>query len=250
MVPMASKPSKRKKPDKYDYQLKERFKIESEVFDRNALIDLTKLMKKKIIQNVDYPISTGKEANVFRATTPDGAFVAVKIYKIETAPFFRKESYLEADPRFQRIKHNDNDIVRAFARKEFKNLEICEKAKVNTPKPYYLLGRVLVMEFLGEGELPYPTLEMMGPIHGEKDLDSILEDIRKMYKAGLVHADLSEYNILIGQVPLLIDFGQGVITRHPNAEKFLERDISIVLKYFGRRGIKRDFAEVMKIIRG
>ena len=115
-----------KKPLKEDYQLKERFKTESEVFDREALLDLSKMLKKGILQTVDYPISTGKEANVFRASTPDGKYVAVKIYKNETAPFFRKMDYLEGDPRFERIKHNDRDIVRAFARKEFKNLEICD----------------------------------------------------------------------------------------------------------------------------
>jgi RIO kinase 1 len=246
---MARRVSRRKKPLKEDYQLKERFKIESEVFEKSILLDLSKLINKGILQTVDYPISTGKEANVFRATTPDKGFVAVKIYKTDTAPFFRKDLYLQADPRFSRIKFSDKESVKAFARKEFKNLEICQKAGVHSPKPYYIINRILVMQFLGEGELPYPTMIMVGPLHGEKDLDSILEDIRKMYLAGLVHADLSEYNILMGDVAYLIDFGQGVITRHPNAEKFLERDVSIILKYFGKYGIKRDFDQVMKWIR-
>ncbi|MFH0737673.1 MAG: serine protein kinase RIO [Candidatus Micrarchaeota archaeon] len=247
---MARSVTKRKKPLKEDYQLKERFKIESEVFDRKTLLVLSRLMKKGVLQTVDYPVSTGKEANLFRATTPEGTYVAVKIYKMETAPFFRKELYLEADPRFEKIKHGPEDIVRAFARKEFKNLEICERAGVHAPKPLFLIDHVVVMDFLGEGELPYPTMDMVGPLHGEKDLDSILEDLRKMYKAGLVHADLSEYNIMMGDVPYLIDFGQGVITRHPNAERFLERDVGIILKYFRKRGFARDIDAVLKIIRG
>jgi RIO kinase 1 len=239
-----------KKQLKEDYQLKERFKTESEVFDREALLDLSKLMKKGILRCVDYPISTGKEANVFRATTPDGTYVAVKIYKNETAPFFRKIEYLEGDPRFERIKRNDRDIVRAFARKEFKNLEICQKLGIHAPRPFYLINRVLVMSFLGEGELPYPTMNMVGPLHGEKDLDSILEAVKMMYKASLVHADLSEYNIMIGDVPYLIDFGQGVILRHPHAERFLERDVSIILKYFRKHGITRGLEETLRWIRG
>ncbi len=240
-----------KKPLKEDYQLKERFKIESEVFDRKTLIILSRLMKKGILSSVDYPVSTGKEANIFRASVPGGGYVAVKIYKIETAPFFRKEEYLDGDPRFERIKKGDEDIVKAFARKEFKNLEICEKAQVHAPRPYYLLGHVLVMSFLGEGELPYPTMNMVGPLHGEKDLDSILDDMRKMYGAGLVPADLSEYNIMMGDVPYLIDFGQGVITRHPRADKFLERDVSIILRYFEKKGIApRDLGETLAWIKG
>ncbi len=239
-----------KKPLKEDYQLKERFKTESEVFDREALLDLSALLKKGVIQTVDYPVSTGKEANVFRATNPGGGHVAVKIYKNETAPFFRKMEYLEGDPRFERIKRNDRDIVRAFARKEFKNLEVCERAGVHSPRPHILRNRVLVMDFLGEGELPYPTMNMVGPLHGEADLDSILADVRRMYRAGLVHADLSEYNVLMGDVPYLIDFGQGVVLRHPRAERFLERDVSIILKYFSRNGIGRDLGETLAWVRG
>ncbi|MEW6036443.1 MAG: serine protein kinase RIO [Candidatus Micrarchaeota archaeon] len=239
-----------KKPLKEDYQLKERFKTESEVFDREALLDLSKMLKKGVLQTVDYPVSTGKEANVFRASTPEGRYVAVKIYKNETAPFFRKMDYLEGDPRFERIKHNDRDIVRAFARKEFKNLEICEKIGVHSPRPFHLINRVLVMSFLGEGDLPYPTMNMVGPLHGEKDLDSILDDMRKMYKAGLVHADMSEYNIMMGDVPYIIDFGQGVVTKHPRAERFLDRDVNIILKYFGKKGIVKDPAKVLAWIRG
>lgn len=247
---MARSVSKRKKPSKDDYQLKERFKTESEVFDRSTLLILSKLLKKEIISSIDYPISTGKEANVFRGVASSGGYVAIKIYKMETAPFFRKEEYLDGDPRFEHIKHKDKNIVLAFARKEFKNLEICKEAGVHAPKPHFLLGNVLVMGFLGEGDLPYPTMNMVGPLHGEKDLDSVLEDIRKMYKAGLVHADLSEYNIMMGDVPYLIDFGQGVVLRHPRAERFLERDVAIVLKYFAKFGFKRELDKTLEWIRG
>jgi RIO kinase 1 len=246
---MAKKVSKRKKPPKEEYQLKERYKIESEVFDRRTLLDLVKIMRKGILKTVDYPISTGKEANVFRATAKDGSHLAVKIYKIETGHFFRRQSYLEGDPRFTKIKHTDKEIVKAFARKEYKNLEICTRAKVHAPKPYYLLDNLVVMEFLGEEGLPYPTMEMVGPLHGEQDLDSILEDIRKMHRAGLVHADLSEYNIMLGPVPYLIDFGQGVVKGHPNAEIFLERDVKIILKYFRKHGITRDTKKTLEWIR-
>jgi serine/threonine-protein kinase RIO1 len=70
-----------------------------------------------------------------------------------------------------------------------------------------------------------------------------------MYRAGLVHADLSEYNIMIGPQPFIIDMGQGVITRHPSAERFLERDVSIILKYFAKFGIKKDLEKTLEWIR-
>ncbi len=245
---MARRVSKRKAPPKDEYLLKERRKIESYVFDRRVLLLLSRILKKGILKSVDYPVSTGKEANVFRATTPDGNFLAVKIYKIETAGFLKKMSYLEGDPRFKSIKHKDREIVKLFARKEFKNLQICERAKVHAPLPIFLSENIVVMSFIGEKGIPYATMDMVEP-KSEKDLDSILEDIKKMYKAGLVHADMSEYNIMLAKVPYIIDFGQGVVLGHPNAEKFLERDVRNILRYFEKLGIKRDFEKTLKWIK-
>lgn len=245
---MARKTSKRKAPLKEDYQLKSRRKLESYVFDKRTLLLLSRLINKGILQSLDYPISTGKEANVFRASTPDGGYLAVKIYKIKTAGFSKKMAYLEADPRFKSIRHKDSEVVKLFARKEFKNLQICERAKVHAPKPIYLTEDIVIMEFLGEKGLPYATMDMIGP-RNEKDLDSILKDMKKMYKARLVHADISEYNIMLGKVPYLIDFGQGVILEHPNADKFLERDVGNILNYFAKFGIKKDFEKTLEWIK-
>lgn len=241
---MSSHISKRKKPSREDFVLKEERKLESEVFDRNTLRVLAKMVKKGIFATLDFPINTGKEANVFRATTSDGTYIAVKIYKMETAPFFRKIEYLEGDPRFARIKKGDRNIVLAFARKEFKNLKICEEAGVHSPRPIYMDKNVLVMSFIGENGLPYVTMNLSQDAN-ECDLDSLLNDVRKMYKAGLVHADISEYNVLMSDQPTLIDFGQGVILSHPKSKEFLERDICNILTFFGKLGIKRDFEKTV-----
>ncbi|MEK6981430.1 MAG: serine protein kinase RIO [Candidatus Micrarchaeota archaeon] len=240
------KPSKR--PSKEDFVLTEREKVENEVFDKETLKVLSRIIKKGLVSSVDYPISTGKEANVFRATTPSGEFIIVKVYKIDTSPFFRREEYLTGDPRFAKIKHNNKDIVFTFAKKEFKNLQICENAGVNAPRPIYMEKNVLLMSFLGVDGLPYPTLNQVGP-RSEKDLESVLKDIKKMYCAGLVHTDLSEYNLLLGDFPYLIDFGQGVITSTPNADKFLQRDVLNVLNYFRKAGYIRDFEKTLAFIK-
>lgn len=246
---MAKAPSKRKKPPREKHVLKEIKKIASDVFDRPTLLVLAKLLKKGIFASVDFPISTGKEANVFRATTKNGSHLAVKIYKIETALFSQRIKYLEGDPRFKKIKYNTAGLVYAFARKEFKNLKVCERARVHAPKPIYVLKNVVVMSFLGEGGLPYPTMDVVGP-RNEKDLDSVLKDMKKMYRVGLVHADISKYNLMLGNVPHLIDFGQGVITQHPHAEKFLERDLYNILHYFAKFGYKKDSKKVLRWIKG
>ena len=66
--------------------------------------------------------------------------------------------------------------------------------------------------------------------------------MRLLYKeANLVHADLSEYNILIDPndvTPILIDMGQSVTLEHPNAREFLNRDVQNILRFFSRYGIR------------
>ena len=246
---MARKVSKRKKPSKDDFLLKERFKVESEVFDRSTLLELSNLIGKGILGTIENPISTGKEANVFRATTPTGSYLAVKIYKMETTKFMRRKEYLEGDPRFKKFRRNEREFVYAFAQKEYKNLEICARAKVHAPKPLLQVKNILVMEFLGEDGLPYTPLNVLGP-ESRSQLKSILLDMRRMYRAGLVHADLSEYNILVGPKPYLIDFGQGVVLSHPNAEKYLERDVKHIVKYFARFGFEMDPEKARAYVKG
>ncbi|MEM4272181.1 MAG: serine protein kinase RIO [Candidatus Bilamarchaeaceae archaeon] len=246
---MARKVSKRKKPDREDFLLKERFKLESEVFDRQTLLTLSRLISKGIIKNMDYPVSTGKEANIFRATTPSGSFLAVKIYKIETTHFMNRKEYLIGDPRFRKFRRNEMGLVYAFVQKEFKNLQICEKAGIHAPKPLLQEKNVLVMEFLGEEGLPYTPLNVLGPESIEQ-LKSILADMRKMHEAGLVHADVSEYNVLVGPSPYLIDFGQGVVLSHPHAEKYLERDVRNIVNYFARFGFGIPIEKALKYVKG
>jgi RIO kinase 1 len=70
----------------------------------------------------------------------------------------------------------------------------------------------------------------------------IMRYITVMYrKAGLVHADLSAFNVLLHRkTPYLIDLGQGVVLEHPQALEFLKRDIYNMVQYFGRFGITQD----------
>ncbi|MBN2121927.1 serine protein kinase RIO [Candidatus Micrarchaeota archaeon] len=246
---MARKVSKRKRPSRDDFLFKERFKLESEVFDRSTLLTLSKLIGKGIFSTLDNPISTGKEANVFRASVESGGFLAVKIYKLETTRFMRRKEYLEGDQRFGKFRRTEREFVTAFAQKEYKNLQICEKVGVHAPRPLLQEKNVLVMEFLGEGGIPYTPLNELGP-ESVSQLEGILMDLRKLYKAGLVHADVSEYNVLVGRKPFLIDFGQGVLLSHPHSGDYLERDVGNIVKYFSKHGFGMDLGVALRYVKG
>ncbi|MEM3555239.1 MAG: serine protein kinase RIO [Candidatus Micrarchaeia archaeon] len=253
---MVRRLSKKKMPPREVKQLKERKKIESYVFDKYTLLVLWEMLNKKIIESLDYPVASGKEAVVFRATTGEKfegeeEYVAVKVYKIETSDFVRMQEYIRGDPRFFGVKNVKREIVYAWTKKEFRNLQICEEAGVPAPAPYIFRNNVLVMEFLGEEGIPDSLLVDVGSNNPEKDCDALLEYVKKLYKRRFVHADISEFNVLMHRdVPYLIDVGQGVLLDHPKAEEFLRRDVENILRYFRRYGIERDEGEVVEWVKG
>jgi len=81
-----------------------------EIFDRSTLLTLGKLISDRLIDTLDFPISTGKEANIFRAITPENKFVALKIYRTSTSTFKHVSKYIVGDPRFKLSNKNRREI--------------------------------------------------------------------------------------------------------------------------------------------
>jgi RIO kinase 1 len=211
-----------------------------QVFDVYTLNTLGKLISDKVIDIVDFPISTGKEGNVFRGVTPDKKFVALKIYRISTATFKHISQYIVGDPRFKSVRKTRKDIVFAWTKKEFKNLERLEEIGVSAPKAIVGINNVLVMSYIGYARRPAPLMKDVVLENPQEIFDTLIGFISKMYrKAELVHSDMSAFNILIHRrKPYLIDLGQGVLLEHPQAEEFLKRDIHNVVSYFKKYAIK------------
>ena len=217
-------------------------KTEDEVFDKSTLSSLEKLISNRVIDILNFPISTGKEGNVFRGETSDKKSVAVKIYRISTSTFKNMSGYIIGDPRFQSIHKNHRDIIFAWTKKEFKNLERLQKAGVRAPKPIISINNVLVMEYIGDEDRAALLLKDVTLKDPKYIFDTLIEFILKMYKkAKLVHGDLSAYNVLMHKnKPYIIDLGQGVLIEHPNSDDFLKRDIHNVVNYFKKFSIQAD----------
>ena len=107
------------------------------------------------------------------------------------------------------------------------------------------------MEFIGEKGLPAPTMQQYDPEKPEKTRKAILKAISTLYHdAHLVHADLSEYNIMLWKEPVIIDISQAVVRDHPHSEMFFERDIRNIVAFFDGFEIpKLDLAETISAIR-
>jgi RIO kinase 1 len=211
--------------------------VEEAVFDSRTLMDLYGLASKGVIDALGGSVSTGKEANIFRAVG-GGKELALKIYRISTSNFKAMQDYLHGDPRFGSVKGTKRAIVSAWTKKEFRNLTRAEAAGVRVPHPIAMRGNILVMELIGGADHASPQLKdvELASDEARRVFDRIVEFMSLLYhRAGLVHADLSEFNVLYDGEPVIIDMGQSVTLDHPMARKFLERDIFNLAHYFKKR---------------
>ncbi|WP_436931740.1 serine/threonine-protein kinase Rio1 [Halosimplex halobium] len=215
----------------------EQFKVEDSVFDDATFGALYKLVQDGHIVAFGGPISTGKEANVYTALGDEDTEVAVKVYRINASDFTDMRGYLDGDPRFQGIGSDKKKVVLAWVRKEFANLSRARQAGVLVPEPIAVERNVLVMEYLGTEEGRAKRLSEVNLENPETAYEVVAEYMRRLHDAGLVHGDLSEYNLVVhGDHIYVIDLGQAVTVHHPNAEEFLDRDCENVAAFFGRQG--------------
>ena len=226
----------------------EQFKVEGNVFDDATLAAIYKLVQDGHVEAFGGPISTGKEANVYEALGDDRE-VAIKVYRITTSNFRQMRDYLEGDPRFEGIGNDKKEVVLAWTRKEFANLKRARLAGVRVPEPIAVERNVLVMELVG---LVEDRARRLAEVHVENPqtaYEVVREYMRRLYSAGLVHGDLSEYNLIIHDGELVvIDMGQAVTVHHPNAGEFLERDCRNVATFFGRQGLDVTGEELLEFV--
>lgn len=212
-------------------------KVIEEVFDRATLWALNDLLSGDQLEYLNGVVSAGKEARVYWGVARDGTPRAVKIYFTASAEFKRRMRYIAGDRRFEKVPGSTRGMIKLWVQKEYKNLQLAEGAGIRVPKPYAFRENVLVMEYIGTppGHAPvFAEVEVT-----RSDYAWTMKAIRALYKkAGLVHADLSEFNIFKdGKVRVLFDMGSAVLTTHPESRELLMRDVSNIVRFFERRGI-------------
>jgi RIO kinase 2 len=204
------------------------------------------LVKANVLEAFGKSLGVGKEADVFDALTPEKKRVAVKFQRLGRISFRqtqRKRGYAKehAGWLFQ---------SRLAAEKEMRALRTLYPYDVAVPEPISQNRHVIVMgmiegtQLAGLRKIPRP----------ERILKEILRNVRKAYlKAGVIHGDLSEYNIIIrpDRHILIIDWPQYVTREHPNAEGLLARDVKNVLQYlYRKRMLKVKLDEALDYVTG
>jgi RIO kinase 2 len=139
-------------------------------------------------------------------------------------------------------------ISRLAATREYSGLEKLYPAGVSVPKPIAHNRHAIVMGVI-EGDSLADCHVLRRP---SRMLDEIIENVKKAYlKAGIIHADLSEYNVLVTPElkTLIIDWPQWISATHLNWRFYLERDLANILNYFDRKfGTKRELSKVFAYV--
>jgi RIO kinase 2 len=190
------------------------------------------LVKAEILEAFGKPLGVGKEADVYDALTPDNKRIAVKFHRLGRTSFRqtrRVRGYVAERHHVSWLYQS-----RLAAEKEYEALRLLYPHRVAVPKPIYQNRHAVAMGMIEGVELA-ECRELPNP---QETLQRVLRNIRRAYvKAGIIHADLSEYNVIVkpNMRILIIDWPQYVTREHPNAEELLKRDLRNLVHFFQRK---------------
>ena len=209
---------------------------------------LEALVRDGLVDKVMRPLKSGKEAAVY-VVLSEGEVRCAKVYKEANKRGFHKQAlYQEGrkvrNSRQARAMEKNSRFGRKQQEEVWQNAEVEALYKlsavgVRVPQPYNFVEGVLLMELVvDEQGAAAPRLndlvltrEQAIEYHGH-----LIKEVVKMLCVGIVHGDLSEFNILIDSTgPVIIDLPQAVdAAANNNAPSMLERDVNNLAAYFGQ----------------
>jgi len=193
------------------------------------MLALKALVDRNIITSLGRPLGVGKEADVYDALAPDGKRLVVKFFRIGRTSFRKYERHRTS------LVTAPSHLAASIksARMEYRALRMLHPAGIKVPKPVARNRHVIVTEFFQGIELAI-IQSLSRPI---EVLGEILRNAVRAWEVGVVHSDLSAYNILITpeEEILIIDWPQWVPPSHPMAREYLRRDLSNLIKFFRRK---------------
>ncbi len=209
---------------------------------------LEPLFDQGVIQDVVRPLMAGKEAQIYLVIS-NGRYAAAKCYKDSAHRSFKQRStYTEGrkvrGSREQRAIDRGSKFGREQLEDAWRTAEVdaiyrLHAADVRVPTPYHFLDGVLVMELVCDADgQPAPRLAdvSLPPERARALFHWLVREICKMLCAGIIHGDLSDFNVLLGaDGPVIIDFPQWSDPAHNrNGRKLLIRDVDNVTQFLGR----------------
>ena len=209
---------------------------------------LEPLVLDGLVDEVIRPLKSGKEAAVY-VVLSEGQVRCAKVYKEANKRGFHKQSLYQEGRKVRNSRHaramaKNSSFGRKQQEEVWQNAEVdalyrLATVGVRVPKPYNFVEGVLLMELVtDEHGSAAPRLNDLVLSHDQAlEYHGILiSEVVKMLCAGIVHGDLSEFNVLVdADGPVIIDLPQAVdAAANNNASIMLERDVNNMTAYFGR----------------
>jgi len=226
-----------------------------------------------LITDVLALVKGGKEASVYRCAahqTLNQEWVAAKVYRPRkfrnlrndaiyregrTAVGFDGKEINAKDWRTLKAMNKGSGYGQTLSHTswlmyEHKTLQTLYDAGAAVPEPIAVAENAILMRYLGDENLPAPTLNEVQLHESEVQplFKEVMRNIDLMLQQGFVHGDLSAYNMLYWQGNItLIDFPQVAdIESNRHARTILERDIQRVCEYFGNLGLQVDAEQIVE----
>ncbi|MEH0167703.1 PA4780 family RIO1-like protein kinase [Paucibacter sp. JuS9] len=209
---------------------------------------LQALMDEGLIDSVSRQLMSGKEASVYVVRCGDETRCA-KVYKAATERSFRQavdytENRRVKNSRQARAMAKGTRFGREASEAAWQSAEVdalyrLAAAGVRVPRPYNFFEGVLLMELVADAEgdaAPRLNDCEFSAEDARAHHASLLSEVLRMLGAGVVHGDLSEFNILLAaDGPVIIDLPQAVDAAGNNhAQRMLLRDVENLRNFFGR----------------
>lgn len=228
---------------------------------------LRSFYEQELIVDVLAQVKGGKEANVYRCQAHPrlgGALLAANVYRPRRFRNLANDQlYREGRPVLtgdgRPVRATDHRVMRALGKKtafgvqvqhtswlmyEYATLEKLHRAGGAVPRPVGSNENAILMEYQGDARRAAPALQeiRLSSRQARPLLTEVLRNIELLLQNGLVHGDLSAYNILYwNRRVTLIDFPQVTqVHTNRNAEAILQRDVKRVCDYFRRQGVPSD----------
>ncbi|MCE4599559.1 MAG: AarF/UbiB family protein [Desulfurococcales archaeon] len=214
------------------------------------LLALANLVSRGVISRIGDRIGVGKESDVYIAETPTGDLVVVKFHREGRTSFTHLRRHRAYVARVDRVGWLR--IAKLVGEREFKALLSLHREKARVPEPIAYNRHCVVQEYIPGIDLY--RVKQLDEATAKKTLLEILESLRIAYlRVGIVHGDLSEYNIMItdeGEA-YIIDWPQYVYREDETAESLLNRDVNYIIRFYKRRyGIGVEPDRALRYIKG
>ncbi len=238
--------------------------------DAPPVAEIAWLLERGYLDAIEGELKSGKEATVYLGRTRDG-LAAVKVFRDLAVRSFKNDGRYRAgryigDARIEKaIARRSATGRRAqallWAAHEYTMLWRLKAAGVSVPAPLVgpevsdiaQAGEVVLMRYVGDETGPAPRLSdlRLAPDDARRAFDDAVRALAAMWRAGVVHADYSTYNLLWWRDSVVvIDLPQAVEADHREARELLARDAASLCTTFRHHGVDVPAEEVLRLVTG